>query len=122
MLGSGAQAARHQPPHDRAFKEETAARATLEGQAAEAETFKEGDGLVRVGYSYVSLDELDKGSALIQKCIAKGKLKRPEDVKLRLGMVQLQHAKTKPTGVQSLRSVKGNESTAETARVCAVVG
>jgi hypothetical protein len=50
---------------------------------------------VKVGYAYVSLGETDKGIALIEKGIAKGGLKRPDDAKLRLGMAQLQSPKAK---------------------------
>src|SRR5688572_13276355 len=105
VLGTGPEAGRHQRLRDLAIKEEGELRAKLEPQAAEAETFKEGDALVKVGYSYVSLGEVDKGIALIQKGIKKGNLKRPEDAKLRLGLAQLQQGKTKQAGVQTLRSV-----------------
>ncbi len=40
----------------------------------------------------------------------KGGLKHPEDARLRLGMAQLQSAKTKAAATQTLRSVKGNDS------------
>ncbi|MDO9075519.1 MAG: hypothetical protein Q7U73_19920 [Rubrivivax sp.] len=122
VLGTGAEAARHQRLRDLAVKEEAETRAKLEGQATEAAGFKEGDGLVKVGVSYVSLGELDKGVAFIQRGIAKGNLKRPEDAKLRLGLAQLQSPKTKSAGVQTLRSVKGNDGAAEIARLWLIVG
>lgn len=122
VLGTGAEAGRHQRLRDLAIKEESELRAKLETQAAEAETFKEGDALVKVGYSYVSLGEVDKGIALIQKGIAKGNLKRPEDAKLRLGLAQLQQPKTKQAGIQTLRSVKGNDGSQEIARLWTVIG
>lgn len=122
VLGTGAEAGRHQRLRDLAIKEEAEARAKLEGQAIEAAGFKEGDGLVKVGVSYVSLGELDKGLALIQQGIAKGNLKRPEDAKLRLGLAQLQSPKTKSAGVQTLRSVKGSDGVADIARLWLIVG
>ncbi|HLL18164.1 MAG TPA: hypothetical protein VK439_05230 [Rubrivivax sp.] len=122
VLGTGAEAGRHQRLRDLAIKEESELRAKLETQAAEAETFKEGDGLVKVGYSYVSLGEFEKGIALIQKGIAKGNLKRPEDAKLRLGLAQLQQPKTKQAGIQTLRSVKGTDGAQEIARLWTVLG
>lgn len=122
VLGTGAEAGRHQRLRDLAIKEESELRAKLESQAAEAETFKEGDALVKVGVSYVSLGEIDKGITLIQKGIAKGNLKRPEDAKLRLGLAQLQQAKTKQAGIQTLRSVKGNDGAQEIARLWTVIG
>jgi hypothetical protein len=75
-----------------------------------------------VGYAYVSLGEVDKGIALIEKGIAKGGLKRPEDAKLRLGMAQLQSAKFKAKATQTLRSVTGNDGAADIARLWIVAG
>ena len=121
-LGTGTEAARHQRLRDLAVKEEAQARAKLEGQATEAAGFKEGDGLGKVGVSYVSMGDLDKGIGLIRQGIAKGNLKRPEDAKLRLGLAQLQSPKTKSAGVQTLRSVKGTDGVADIARLWLIVG
>ena len=122
VLGTGAEAGRHQRLRELAIKEEAAAKDKLAGQAVEAETFKEGDGLVKVGASYVALGEVDKGIELIQKGLAKGNLKRPEDAKLRLGLAQLQSSKTKSAAVGTLRSVKGNDGAAEIARLWIILG
>jgi tetratricopeptide (TPR) repeat protein len=122
VMGTGAEAGRHQRLRDLATKEQGEAKAKLAGQASEAEGFKEGDGLVKVGAAYVALGEADKGIELIQKGIAKGNLKRPEDAKLRLGLAQLQSAKTKSAGVQTLRTVKGNDGSSEIARLWLILG
>jgi hypothetical protein len=122
VMGTGPEAPRHQRLRDLATKELGEAKNKLAGQASEAESFKEGDGLVKVGTSYVSLGEVDKGIELIQKGIAKGNLKRPEDAKLRLGLAQLQSAKTKAAGVQTLRSVKGSDGSSEIARLWLILG
>ena len=121
-LGVGPEAARHRRLRDLALKQEGEVKANLANQATEAESFKEGDGLVKVGYAYVSLGEVDKGIALIQQGIAKGNLKRPEDAKLRLGMAQLQNPKMKTTAVQTLRGVKGTDGAAEIARLWTILG
>jgi hypothetical protein len=121
-LGTGPEANRHQRLRDLAIKQESETRAALATQATEAESFKEGDALVKVGYAYVSLGEVDKGIDLIQKGITKGHLKRPDDAKLRLGMAQLQSPKTKAAAVQTLRGVKGTEGAGDIARLWAIVG
>ena len=121
LLGTGPEAQRHQRLRALAVKEEGEAKAKLVGMAAEAETFKEGDGLVKVGVSYVSLGEVEQGLALIQKGIAKGNLKRPEDAKLRLGLAQLHSPKTKAAGVQTLRAVKSTDGAADIARLWLLV-
>ena len=71
---------------------------------------------------YVTMGEADKGIALIEQGIAKGGLKRPEDAKLLLGMAQLQSAKNKAKAAQTLRSVQGNDGSADIARLWAAAG
>jgi hypothetical protein len=122
VLGTGPEAARHQRLRDLAIKEETELKGKLAGQASEAEGFKEGDGLLKVGQSYVSMGELDKGIELIQKGIAKGSLKHPEDGKLRLGLAQLQNPKAKAAAVQTLRSVKSTDGASDIARLWVILG
>ncbi len=121
-LGTGAEADRHKRLRELATKQEGEAKGSLASLQAEGDAAKEGDLLVRVGYAWVSLGEADKGIDLIQKGIAKGNLKRPEDAKLRLGMAQLQSPKTKAAGVQTLRGVKGTEGAGEIARLWTIVG
>jgi hypothetical protein len=122
LLGTGAEAGRHQRLRDLALKQEAESKAGLAKQATEAEGFKEGDGLVKAGSAYVSMGDLDKGIELIQKGIAKGGLKHPEDAKLRLGLAQLQSPKTKAAGVQTLRSIKNGDGAAEIGRLWIALG
>ncbi len=122
VLGTGAEATRHQRLRDLAVKQETELKTTIAGQATEAAAEKEGDALVKVGYAYVSLGEIEQGIKLIEQGIAKGNLKRPDDAKLRLGMAQLQSPKAKAAAVQSLRSVKGTEGAADIARLWVILG
>lgn len=117
VLGTGPEAGRHQRLRELAVKEEGEVKAKLAGMATEAEGFKEGDGLVKVGMAYASLGEVDKGIELINRGIAKGNLKRPEDARLRLGLALLQSGKAKAQAVQTLRSVKGNDGAADIARL-----
>ena len=81
---------------------------------------KDGNQLVQVGYAYVTMGQYDKGIAMIEKGIAKGGLKRPEDAKLRLGLALLQSGKNKQRAVQTLRSVQGTDGAADLGRLWAV--
>lgn len=121
-LGTGPEAARHQRLKDLALKKEAEAKAGIAARAAEAANQKAGDDLVKVGYAYVSMGEVDQGIKLIEQGIAKGGLKRPEDAKLLLGKALMQSGKNKPKAVQMLRSVKGTDGAAEIARLWTVVG
>ena len=71
---------------------------------------------------YVSMGEVDKGLALIEQGIAKGGLKRPEDAKLRLGLAQQQSAKARSRAAQTLKSVQGNDGSADIARLWILLG
>ena len=122
VLGTGSEAARHQRLRDLAVKQEGDAKASATAQIADAQTQKSGDALVKVGYIQVSLGEVESGIKLIEQGIAKGGLRFPEDAKLRLGMAQLQNAKTKGTAVQTLRSVKGTDGVADVARLWVILG
>ncbi len=122
VLGTGAEAGRHQRLKDLALKQEGELKAAIAGQASDAAGQKDGNDLVKVGFAYVTLGDVDQGIALIEKGIAKGGLKRPEDAKLRLGMAQLQSAKTKDKATQTLRSVQGSDGAAEVARLWIVAG
>ncbi|MEW6706129.1 MAG: hypothetical protein AB1430_14890 [Pseudomonadota bacterium] len=116
VLGTGAEADRQKRLRDLAVKQEAEARSALEKETAEAEAAKDGNALVKVGYAYVTMGQADKGIALIEKGIAKGGLKRPEDAKLRLGMALLQAGK-KSKAVQTLRGVQGSDGAADIAQL-----
>jgi hypothetical protein len=120
-LGTGAEAERHKRLRDLVIKQEAETRAGIAQAATEAAAAKDGNDLVKVGTTYVSMGQADKGIELIEKGIAKGGLKRPDDAKLRLGWAQLQSPKTKAKGLQTLRSVGGTDGTADVARLWAVL-
>ncbi len=121
LLGTGAEAARHQRLRDLALKQEAESRANIGRLATEAEQARDGDALVKWGYAYVTLGEVDKGIALIQQGIATPGLKRPDEARLRLGMAKVQSPKTRAAGLQTLRSVRGTDGTADIARLWTAV-
>jgi hypothetical protein len=119
-LGTGEQAARHQRLKDLVLKSEAESAAGLEKNAAEAATFKDGNELVKIGTVYASMGQHDKAVQLIEQGIAKGGLKRPDEAKLRLALAMAHNPKTKAKGLQALRSIGGNDGTAEIARLYTV--
>ena len=120
-LGTGDQAERHKRLKDLVLKQQADSAAGIAQAAAEAVTQKEGNDLVKVGTVYASMGQTDKAVELIEKGIAKGALKRPDDAKLRLALAMAQSPKTRAKGVQMLRSVAGTDGTADVARLYAVV-
>lgn len=120
-LGTGSEAARHQRLKDLVLKSEAESAANIASQAADAANQKEGNDLVKVGTVYASMGQQDKAVELIEKGIAKGGLKRPDDAKLRLALAMAHSPKTKAKGLQALRNVGGTDGTADVARLYTVV-
>jgi hypothetical protein len=121
VLGTGDQAPRHQRLKDLVIKSEAESAAGLEKNLAEANAQKEGNELVKMGTVYASMGQYDKAVELIEKGIAKGSLKRPDDAKLRLALSMAALPKTKTKGLQALRSIGGSDGTAEVAKLYTVV-
>jgi tetratricopeptide (TPR) repeat protein len=120
-LGTGPEAARHQRLRELIVKRDAEVRASLPGNTAEAAGQADGDALVKVGMVHASIGQYDEAIRLIEQGIAKGKLRHPEEAKLRLGLVKLQAGK-RPAAVQTLRAVKGSDGTADIARLWTVLG
>ena len=122
LMGTGAEAARHQRLRGLVLKQETEQKDAIQNQAMDAALEKSGDALVKVGYATLSTGQADRAVALIEQGIAKGNLTRPDEATLRLGMAQLQLPGKKQAAVQTLRSVKGTDGAAEIARLWVVQG
>ena len=120
-LGTGADAGRHQRLKDLALKRDAEKKASIAADANAAAAEKSGNALVDVGYAYVTMGQAAKGIGLIEQGIAKGDLKYPEDARLRLGMAQIQAPATKSKGLQTLRSLKGNDGVADIGRLWTVL-
>ncbi len=113
LLGKGAEAERQK--RLLALASQRAADAPKALAEAEAEA-KDGNALVRIGMGYSGLGQHDKAIALIQKGIARGDLKNPDDARLQLGIANLR-AGNKAKAAEALRSVKGTDGAADLARL-----
>jgi hypothetical protein len=115
-LGVGQGADRHQRLRDLVNKSLDDFAKNRAKEEQEAIAAKDGNDLVKIGMNYVFEGKADKGIPLIEQGIKKGGLKRPEDAKLSLGYAQV-HAGQRAKGVQTLRTVQGNDGTADIARL-----
>ena len=116
VLGTGKEAERHKRLQDLVAKKVEEDKKEQADKLAEAEAAKDGTALVNSGMNLVFNGDKAKGLALMQKGIAKGNLKRPDDAKLHLAIAQL-IAGDNSRAVASLREVKGNDGTADLARL-----
>lgn len=118
-LGSGADADRHKRLRDLAAK--TLAESQKSAPQREADPAADGQALVSLGFEYVGEGKYDKGLPLIDKGIKKGGLKYPDDAKLHLGEAYLM-AGQKAKAVETFKSVKGTDGTADIARLWLIQG
>ncbi|HYD79507.1 MAG TPA: tetratricopeptide repeat protein [Paucimonas sp.] len=115
MLGTGADAAKHKRLRDAAAKSAADDQKTMAQGEAAANKKADGTGLVNLGYAFVTNGQFDKGLELMEKGIAKGGLKQPEEAKLHLALAYAQAGK-KAEAIEKLKTVQGAGGTAELAR------
>ena len=117
-FGKGAEAERHKRLKDLAEKRLADAKKLTAGgqEESDANAAKDGNALVTLGEKLVANGQAEKGIALMEAGIKKGNLRRPEDAKLHLGLAYIQ-AGQKPKGVQTLKTVQGNDGVADLARL-----
>lgn len=119
-LGTGPQGDRHKRLRDLAVKQDAEVRAGIDKDIAAATAAKDGNALVQVGSVLATMGQAEQGASLIEQGIAKGGLKRPDDAKLRLGLAMAQTGKNKSKAQQVLRSVPGNDGSADLGRLYAI--
>lgn len=115
VLGTGADAAKHKKLRDQAAKGTADDQKNIAAGEATANKAKDGTGLVNLGYAYVTMDQFDKGIELIQKGLAKGGMKRPDDAKLRLGYSYAM-AGRKDDAIKTLEALQGSDGLGDMAR------
>jgi hypothetical protein len=121
ILGTGKDAERHQRLRDLVAKRLAEATQARDQAEKDALADKGGDALVVLGYSYVTEGAAQKGLAYMDQGIKMGGLKRPDDAKLLLGIAQLRGG-ARARGLQTLKTVGGNDGTADLARLWILLG
>lgn len=85
---TGADAAEAKKLRDTVSRGAQSDRAQLAANEKSAQSAKDGDALVNLGLAVAMDGQAEKGLGLMQQGIAKGGLKRPDEAKLHLGIVQ----------------------------------
>ena len=117
VLGKGNEAARQQRLRDLIEKSLADSKAKRAQDEKDALAGNEGSDLVKVGMNYIYEGKVDQGTKMVEQGLKKGSLRRPEDVKLRLGEAQLMNGR-REQGVRTLREVKDTkDGAAEIARL-----
>jgi hypothetical protein len=116
VLGKGAEAERQNRLRDLANKQAAQDAAAIAQSESEATSAKDGDAMIAIGYNYVLNGKAERGLALMEQGLKQGPLKHPEEAKLHLAIAYVQ-AGQKARAVQLLQAVRGNDGTAELARL-----
>lgn len=113
VLGAGPSAAEQKKLREQIAKAAAEDQKLLSKTSGEA---KDPDAQVSNGYAFVTMGQFDKGIALIEKAIAKGGLKRPDEATLHLGMAYLE-AGDKVSALKHLQAVAGTDGAAQVAKL-----
>jgi tetratricopeptide (TPR) repeat protein len=116
FLGSGNDAERYKRLRDMAERQTDDDLKSFRATEREADKQKTGLGLVNTGLEGVFLGRTEQGIAMIERGLAKGGLKSPEDAWLHLGEA---HAFTRQTekAIGAFRKVEGTGSATDLARL-----
>ena len=115
ILGVGADAARQQRLKDLAAKTLADNEKSEAAQEADLIKNKDADGLGNLGFGLVTAGKADKGLDLMAQAIKMDSAKRPDELKLHLGIAQAQAGK-KAAALATLKTVKGTDGAADLAR------
>ncbi|MFL6659531.1 MAG: tetratricopeptide repeat protein [Massilia sp.] len=116
VLGKGSNAAKHKQLHDKATKSAADDEKNIASGEASAKAGKTGQPMVNLGYAFASMGQYDKGIDLIEKGIAKGGLKNPDDAKLHLGVAYAK-AGRKADAQKVFEGIKGNDGLGDLSRL-----
>lgn len=115
ILGTAENADPHKKLHTKLLAEVEQDRKTSAADIANALKKPNGQVMVNVGFSLIGQQQFDKGIELIEKGIAKGIPKRPDDARLRLGIAYAMAGQTEKAQ-QTFATVSGKEGLDELAR------
>ena len=115
LLATGANAAAHAKLRAKLVQESEQDRKNANTEATNAAKKPDGTSMIRVGMNLVGLGQTDKGLELMEKGIAKGGLKRPEDARLDLGIAYTMAGQTEKAA-QIFATVSGKEGLDELGR------
>lgn len=115
-LGSGPDIAAQTKLRDLVTKEAAQDQKGMAESAAEVVSYKEGTGLIGVGFNHVINGQGEKGVTLMELGLKKGGLKRPEEATLRLGMAYALTGQ-KRKALDTLKAVQGANGTADLANL-----
>ena len=115
LLGTGANTEAHKKLRAKLALENEQDRKTITADIANALKKPDGSAAFNVGLNLVGMQQFDKGLELMEKAIAKGIAKRPEEARLRLAAAYVQAGQAEKA-LQTFATVSGPEGLTEMVR------
>ncbi len=116
LLGTGAEAPRHQRLKALVEKTYVADQVDLAKQEAAVADDRDGNAMFALGETYVSYGQFPKGLSLMEQGMRKDDLRHPDDSKLHLGLAYWK-AGNKAKALATLKTVGGTDGTADLAQL-----
>ena len=116
LLGEGAEAANDRKLRDQVNKAAAQDQASWNDSEAGARQGKDGNALVNLGMALSGAGQHERALALMNAGVAKGGLRRPDEVMLHLGLAQWRAGQTE-AALKTLAAVGGSDGTASLARL-----
>lgn len=113
QFGSGPQAGAQAKLRDAVLRSAADDEAALRGKGP---AVKEALAQAHWGQSYIAAGQTERGLAMMEESLAKGSLKRPDDLRLRLGAAYAQAGQT-DQALRTLQAVRGSDGSADLARL-----
>lgn len=115
VLGHGADAGMHKRLLETATRSAATEAKDLDKEGASVARDKTGERMVNIGYRYIDHGRVEQGIGMMEKGIALGGLKQPEQAQLHLG-VAYALAGRKEDALRTLQGVEGRNGTADLAK------
>ena len=113
QFGNGPQAAAQAKLRDAVQRSAADDEAALKGRGP---AVKEALAQASWGQSYIAAGQTERGLAMMEEALAKGSLKRPDEVRLRLGAAYAQAGQA-DKAARTLQAVQGSDGSADLARL-----
>jgi tetratricopeptide (TPR) repeat protein len=115
VLGAGADLGKQKSALNQATKKAADDLKTIAQTEADVKKNKDGVGLINLGYAFITMDQFDKGLAMMEQGVNATGIKRVDEAKLHLATAYVL-AGRKEEAIQKFKAVQGNDGSADLAR------
>jgi len=115
VLGAGGDAEKQKSLLNSATKKSADDLKAIAQTEADVRKNKDGSGLINLGYAFITLNQFDKGLAMMEQGVKAPGIKRAEEAKLHLATAYALAGRT-PEAIAAFKTVQGSDGSADLAR------